>query len=140
MIYVSLDDLKGSCAGRATAIGKDVYSIKLNEWIMNNNPGKDLGRGGVLVATTMHELGHILTHHAFGTMDHGADWKWMMETVLGQPGETRCHSYAHKPARIVRKVAYRCDCREHLVSLILHNRMQKGQIRTCFSCGGRLAL
>lgn len=64
---------------------------------------------------------------------HGAEWCWLMETVLGRPA-LRTHRFDVSSVR-GRTVAYRCDCQQHALSIRRHNRVIRGESRyLCRQC------
>jgi SprT protein len=71
-------------------------------------------------------------------MPHGREWRQIM-TIMGVDPK-RCHSYTvEKVRRVAKDYIYKCSCKEHKISSILHNRMVKGgKFYTCNRCKGRI--
>jgi SprT protein len=119
---VSLN-LRGVCAGRAA------YStIWYNPAIASANLEKFITR------TVPHEVAHIVDRRLNGSSSHGPRWKKIMGD-FGVPA-TRCHSYSNGvvKTRELKRFDYRCECRNHSVTSIVHNRMVRGQRRWCKIC------
>lgn len=115
--------LRGECAGRAT------YStIRYNPMIASANLQEFITR------TVPHEVAHVVDQRLHGSSSHGPRWKKIMKD-FGVPA-TRCHSYSNGvvKTRELKRFAYRCECRTHSLTSILHNRMCRGQRRWCKIC------
>ena len=100
-----------------------------------------------LIDTVPHEIAHWVDfvrndyqdrRHPSGRRDmHGKYFKAIAKELGAQTATY--HSYAVTSKRAQKRWAYKCECPlEHEISTITHNRMQKGQIRVCKSCGGEL--
>lgn len=74
---------------------------------------------------------------------HGNEWRMVMGWY-GFPNPEVRHQMSmdgvavKKSAPRERPFKYLCGCREHMMTLTLHERMQKGQKRFCRLCRGRL--
>jgi SprT protein len=119
---VSLD-LRGVCAGRASS-----EVIWYNPTIALANLEKFITR------TVPHEVAHVVDRRLNGSSSHGPRWKKIMKD-FGVPA-ARCHSYSKGvvKTRELKRFAYRCECRTHSLTSILHNRMCRGQRRWCKTC------
>jgi len=111
--------------------GKPVYTIFINQGALHKYPEDYMSR------TIPHEIAHLITCEIFPyrVKAHGKEWQAIMrECFKLEP--SRCHSYKLEKARKVsRPFVYVCACREHELTSILHNRIQKkGQTRVCRSC------
>lgn len=97
--------------------------------------------------TLAHEFAHAIVetmrvwkgHRRKGLWSsHGAIWRMVMRTLGYQP--SRCHTLDLKPTRRERRWVYEAACGTRVrVSTTLHNRIQKGQVRTVRRTGGRIA-
>ncbi len=91
-----------------------------------------------LPRTPGHEVCHIYSCECWGQKDgrgHGIGWKQTMRDAGLDP--VRCHSYDTSSLGIRQKrgaYSYRCACKEHIVSTIIHNRIQKGISYSCNKC------
>ena len=56
--------------------------------------------------------------------------------ALGLPA-LRCHNYdvSNARTRTQSRHFYRCDCRAHSISQVMHNRIRRGGIYSCRRCG-----
>jgi len=98
--------------------------------------------------TVPHEVSHycvwLLYGHQYSSngrrIIHGKDWKNMM-TFFGVDPK-RCHNYNTdncSKKRKIKKFSYKCDCSEHQLTNIRHNRVMKGQqTYKCVKCNGVL--
>lgn len=126
-------DLKGHTAGMASA-----DYIRVNAQILINPEFTE----DMINNTIPHEIAHVVVRQTWpSAKGHGNEWKRMMY-YLGLPAE-RCHSYdtvaARKRERAARPHVYYCKCdRPHMVTNILHRRIQQGRQYTCRTCGSYL--
>ncbi len=99
--------------------------------------------------TVTHEVAHFVTWIKYGhqrtaggkRIIHGTDWKNMMK-FFGVESE-RCHSYntAKSTVRKMKRFTYKCDCMEHELTIIRHNKIQKGSASYCCNkCKTKLTL
>lgn len=129
--------LKGAVAGRAW--GKKWF-LKFNYDLFVMNQEDFLKR------TVPHELAHILVYELYKKISsssfvygkvtpHGNHWKRVMMD-LGVDDITRCHEYDVSKVinRRKRVHIYTCDCREHQITNIIHNRMMNGRTYHCKKC------
>lgn len=68
---------------------------------------------------------------------HGSDWKSMMVFFGVDPD--RCHDYDYDCSKVRTRTiqkwwVYTCKCQIHMVSTVIHNRIRKGQERSCCRC------
>lgn len=120
----------GTTGGRAHL---QTCLIEINSQMVENYPYEDVEK------IVIHELAHIITYFMFGVEEgkaHGKQWKRVME-LLDQTAD-RCHSFALTPKRICKKFLYKCDCGDHLITSIRHNRSLKGTKYFCNTCSGLL--
>lgn len=90
--------------------------------------------------TIPHEVSHLIARSLHGPRirPHGSEWKRVMALFGAQP--VRCHGFSTEGTgeRRLRTFSYRCDCRDHSLSAIRHNRILRGRIYLCRYCGTRL--
>lgn len=84
--------------------------------------------------TIPHEVAHIFQMHINDrSPSHGTLWKRLMRQFGIKP--QRCHSYdTTKSGRNTKTYLYMCACRPHRLSNLIHNRIVKGQKRSCKRC------
>ncbi|MEW8026914.1 MAG: SprT-like domain-containing protein [Candidatus Thiodiazotropha sp.] len=91
-------------------------------------------------ATVPHEVSHLIARAVYGSRikPHGIEWKRIMTIFHASP--ERCHKFDTEQAggRKLRYFEYRCDCRDHRLSAIRHNRVIQGTVYLCRHCGSRL--
>jgi SprT protein len=93
----------------------------------------------MLNETVPHEVAHIVQRVLWpNSAAHGKEWQYLMRQLGLRP--VRCHNYEVVPARKVsRPYVYRCDCRHHNLTQLIHNRIQQeNRARRCRMCRGRL--
>ncbi|MDO4431216.1 MAG: SprT family zinc-dependent metalloprotease [Lonepinella koalarum] len=107
--------------------------IKMNRTLLLENPEEFIHQ------VVPHELAHLIVFQVFGKVKpHGKEWQAVMTEVFGLPADT-CHQFDVQNVR-GKTFAYRCDCRQHLLSIRRHNNIQKKrQQYVCKSCGAVLA-
>ncbi len=86
--------------------------------------------------TPIHEAVHYCEWHLYGSTGHGARWKTMMMEVGADP--TRCHRYNTKNIGVKKPYKYICDCKEHFLSQIQHERAQRRSTYWCTLCKNTL--
>ena len=119
-------DLRGTTAGAAFCISR---RISYNFALLIRYPD-------IFMQTTVpHEVAHVLAWQKFQIRDHSGDWYYTMR-LLGVENPARYHSYevADLKGRQMRKFPYVCHCREHSISTIKHNRIQRGFRYRCTAC------
>jgi len=90
-----------------------------------------------------HELSHYIQfyHYGFNLTPHGREWKYVMRNVY-RLNPDRCHSYDINVTKVKRQTRheYKCPCRTFKLTTTMHNKIQRGEYRSCLSCGQRLVL
>ena len=125
--------LKGGCAGQAVHRRFDGKPIKLrfNLELAARHPEEFLDR------TVPHECAHVLQFQRNpNSKPHGSEWDFFCRLLTGST-MPRCHSYNTteiKQTRKVQRIKYVCDCGEHNVSSIVHNRIMNGRTYHCLKC------
>jgi len=98
-----------------------------------------------------HEFAHACVRKYLGyykngrkIMPHGTEFKAFCRTFGISGGATTNIASNSKTLtenkKRLNRYTYVCNCREHEVSLIKHNRMKKGDHYGCSLCGGKLIL
>ena len=121
---------RGKAAGTAH-LGR--WLIRLNPLLLTAHPQRFLGE------VIPHELAHLLVFARHGrTRPHGPEWRQLMQQQFGLP--PRVTHDLDVSAVSGPQFAYRCACRDHLLSLRRHNRVVRHQARyLCRLCGQPLA-
>ena len=94
-------------------------------------------------ATTIpHEVAHYVTDMIYGLKNirpHGKEWKAVMQSFGADPSVTADYVLSGIPLKRQALHIYRCDCREHQLSTIRHNRVvrQRNQYY-CKRCKAKL--
>jgi SprT protein len=120
----------GVVAGRANYVHN---KIKLSPTLLRENVEHFIGN------TVVHEIAHLFTNAMYPMATaHGWEWKNVMRRLGCEP--SRCHSYdvSNTAKRKVARFTYRCSCSQHIISSILHNKIQRGQNRICNRCKTRI--
>lgn len=127
-----LFDLRGRAAG--------MYRVQRGERAIRYNPylfAKYFDDN--LHTTVPHEVAHYIIDLLYGLGNvpaHGAEWRTVMRSLGGDPRATARYDLAGIPVRRQRRFAYRCDCSDHQVSSVRHNRMRRGKAAYhCRRCG-----
>jgi len=127
-------DLRGQAAGQARLPSRGRPVIRYNAQLLLQNGPRFLQR------TVPHETAHVIAYRLHGRhiRPHGPEWKAVM--ALFGADSRRCHDYdvSTLPRRRLTRHRYRCDCREHALTSIRHNRIVAGQVYLCRSCGQAL--
>lgn len=117
-------DLRGVVAGRANG-----ELIRLNPDLLHDHYEEMINQ------VIPHEVAHVIEYQKYGYGGHKENWVRIMH-MLGVPAN-RTHNMPAKKARVhPRPYQYRCDCRVHKVTKLIHRRIQNGQWRTCTRCRG----
>ena len=84
-----------------------------------------------------HEVSHIIVYQLFGAnvRPHGVEWRGVMQAVFACKAE-RTHTFAVPTPK--RAFTYRCECREHLLSVRRHAKTTKGVEYLCRQCKAKL--
>lgn len=125
--------LRGRCAGQARFERSGSTALRLNLQLLADN------RDDFLEQTIPHEVAHLVVNWLARKSrqkprPHGPEWRAVMQDCFGLP-PTRCHSYRTTAARTVpRPFLYRCTCREHRLTSIMHNRIRQSARALCKAC------
>ncbi|MEW8691343.1 MAG: SprT-like domain-containing protein [Candidatus Thiodiazotropha endolucinida] len=127
-------DLIGKTAGMV------LFPAKGRSIIRYNLPLLMRYREAFIDATVPHEVSHLIARALHGPRikPHGTEWKKIMKLFHASP--ERCHNFDTEQAegKKLRYFDYRCDCRDHRLSAIRHNRIIQGTIYLCRHCGSQL--
>ncbi len=125
--------LRGRCAGQARIDAQGGLQLRINLQLLAEN------LDDYLRTTIPHEVAHLTVNwkyrrHFRRPRPHGPEWQAVMCDCFGlEPN--RCHRYQTTPARLVpRNYLYRCDCREHRLTRIMHNKIGKASAAACKVC------
>ena len=136
-------DLRGLTGGQCRYTGLTAH-VRLNAHLAQHE-------GDAYLQTVAHEYAHAVVHMRrlrwaaqYGMVPRGGAWsshgyRWAeVMRLFGKPA-LRCHGYT-SAERVVerREYVYRCDCREHRVSIVRKRRMQAGTVYRCARCRGAL--
>ena len=125
--------LRGRCAGQARVERNGETFLRINLKLLSENAGDFLQQ------TIPHEVAHLVVNWQARKKrkrprPHGSEWRNVMQDCYRLQPE-RCHAYQTTPARCVpRNYLYRCDCREHHLTSIMHNRVSHRYKALCKSC------
>lgn len=128
-------DLRGMNAGEFVA-GRRRYDgpcIRINRDLLQRYPQR------MIQQVVPHEVAHYVVWalHRRRTEPHGREWRAVME-FFGKPAEVS-HRMDVRPARRVRKHAFRCGCPTNpQYSSVLLKRHLRGARYQCRRCGERL--
>lgn len=79
------------------------------------------------IATTVpHEVAHFVTDIIYGLNNikpHGKEWKAVMHAFGADASVTANYDLTGIPQKRMSSYTYRCDCREHQLSSIRHNKI-----------------
>jgi SprT protein len=127
-------DLRGLTAGQLRIDHQGRCIIRYNPALLLRH-GEDFLR-----RTVPHETAHFLAYrlHGRGIRPHGPEWQAIMRRLGADP--ERCHDYDVDglAARRLHYFAYHCDCGEHQLSSIRHNKIRRGASYLCRRCGSGL--
>lgn len=127
-------DLRGRSAGQMRIDASGRATIRYNPALLLRH-GEDF-----LKRTVPHEVAHYLAfvHHGRGIRPHGPEWQEMVRALGGVPD--RCHAYdvAGLSVRTTRRFPYHCQCGDHQLSSVRHNRIIRGVCYLCRDCGEAL--
>jgi len=125
-----LFDLRGRAAGQARLALRGPCIIRFNPVLLRAN------RASFLADTVPHEVAHLAAFARYGLRirPHGPEWQAIMRYFGVKP--ERCHRYdlSATSGRTLREFDYHCDCREHRLSSIRHNRVLAGGTYVCRHC------
>lgn len=119
---------KGSVAGCAFLTR---WEIQLNSIMLNENGEKFINE------VVPHELAHLITFQKFGKVKpHGQEWQYIMSEIMKKEPKVT-HNFNIKRNEYV----YICNCQEHYLSPIRHNKIRKNKASyQCRKCGTILKL
>lgn len=127
-------DLRGKAAGSFSVTADGALLIRYNRSMLQRYAGSFLER------TVPHEVAHLVAYRVFGRRirPHGRQWREVMHLFGAEA--SRCHAYqpAENELRRYRYFDYHCDCRQHRLSSIRHNRTRQGVRYLCRYCGSSL--
>ena len=125
--------LRGRCAGQARLSRTKKTMLRLNLQLLAEN------LADFLQQTIPHEVAHLVVNwqhinNRQRPQPHGKEWQAVMRNCFGlEPA--RCHNYRTRSARVVpRNYLYRCNCREHRLTSIMHNRINRSVQAFCKKC------
>jgi SprT protein len=125
--------LRGRCAGQAKIDRSGSTCLRINLQLLAEN------RDDFLLQTIPHEVSHLVVNWQVRNQrqrprPHGPEWQRVMQECFGL-APTRCHNYKTSPARVVlRPFVYRCNCREHHLTGLMHNRIACSYQALCKDC------
>jgi SprT protein len=125
--------LRGRCAGQAIVERKGATCLRINLQLLRENLDDYLNQ------TIPHEVSHLVVNwqarkKRLKPRPHGTEWQSVMRDCFGLEAK-RCHSYQTTPARVVpRPFLYACNCREHLLTSIMHNKIGLSYQALCKAC------
>jgi SprT protein len=125
--------LRGRCAGQARVDRDGSTSLRINRQLLAEN------QADYLKTTIPHEVAHLVVNWQARNKKsrprpHGPEWQAVMHDCFGLEA-ARCHRYQTTPARIVpRPFLYRCTCRNHYLTGIMHNRISRTYQVLCKAC------
>lgn len=125
--------LRGRCAGQARVERNGRTCLRFNRQLLREN------RDDFLHTTVPHEVAHLVVNWPYRKRSrrprpHGQEWQTVMRDCFGLVPR-RCHSYRTTPARIVpRPFLYTCNCREHRLTSIMHQRITQSSQALCRIC------
>ena len=119
---------KGSVAGCAFLTR---WEIQLNSIMLCENGEK------FIAEVVPHELAHLITYQNFGKVKpHGKEWQYVMSEIMKKEPKVT-HNFQIKRNEYV----YICNCQEHYLSPIRHNKIRKNKTSyQCRKCGTILKL
>ena len=119
---------KGSIAGSAVL---NRWEIQLNITMLCEN------EENFIEEVVPHELAHLITFQIYGKVKpHGKEWQYIMSEIMKLPPKVT-HNFNFKRKEYV----YICNCQEHYLSSIRHNKIEKNKISyQCRKCGSILKL
>ena len=125
--------LRGRCAGQARVERNGDTCLRINQQLLVENLDDFLSN------TIPHEVSHLIVNWQARKKrqrprPHGPECQAVMQSCFNLEPK-RCHSYQTTPARIVpRPFLYNCNCREHLLTSIMHNKISRSYQALCKAC------
>lgn len=94
--------------------------------------------------TIPHEVAHYITDIIYGLRDikpHGKEWKAVMHAFDADASVTANYDLSGIPLKKQRTFTYRCDCQEHQLTSVRHNRIKRNRAQYyCNYCKQSLQL
>ena len=88
--------------------------------------------------TIPHEVAHYLTDILYGLRNikpHGKEWKAVMHAFGADASVTASYDLSGIPLKKQSLFSYQCDCREHQLSTIRHNKIKQRRYKYyCNAC------
>ena len=112
-----LFDLKGRSAGMFR-LRNEKSSIRYNPYIFSKYFNENLTN------TVPHEVAHFGCYEVYGLnkiRPHGREWKNLMKAFGSVPNVTANYDLTGIPLRQYKQFEYRCDCRNHQLSIRRHH-------------------
>lgn len=127
-------DLRGKTSGMYVLRG---HILKREQWIRYNPTIFAKHFEESCASTIPHEVAHYVCYEMHGRKPkpHGKEWRAIMQ-AFGVPAEATCKlDLSDIPHKRLKRFDYACNCSEHQLSSIRHNRIQRGQSRyICPKC------
>lgn len=119
---------KGSIAGSAFLTR---WEIQLNSIMLLDNGTQ------FIEEVVPHELAHLIVFKKFGKVKpHGKEWQYIMSEILEKSPVT-----THRFSIQRNTYLYYCNCQQHHLTSIRHNKIQKNKTSyLCRKCGTILKL
>ncbi|MDH5484809.1 MAG: SprT-like domain-containing protein [Gammaproteobacteria bacterium] len=128
-------DLKGRAAGMYL-LQRQQRWIRFNPYIFSRY------FDDCLHSTVPHEVAHYVTDMVHGLArirPHGVEWKALMRALGSEPRVRADYSLEGMPVRRQQRFAYRCDCREHEITITRHKKICSKRMRYfCQQCGAAI--
>ena len=83
-------------------------------------------------STVPHEVAHYVSDIIYGLKNikpHGEEWKAIMQDFGANPAVTADYDLTGIPQKKLSSFTYRCSCREHQLSSIRHNKINKKRFK-----------
>ena len=128
-------DLRGRAAG--------MYMVRQGNRRIRYNPYIFAKYFSSSLRTTVpHEVAHYVTDKLYGLDNirpHGLEWQQVMRALGVTPRATGNYDLSGVPVRRQRRFSYSCECREHQLSCVRHNKIQRRTARyICQFCGSSI--
>lgn len=134
-------DLKGRAAGmyRVTRrLGFCKREIRYNTFIFSKYYDDNLNN------TIPHEVAHYVSDLIYGLKNikpHGKEWKAVMHAFGADDSVTADYDLSGIPLKKQSLYTYQCSCREHQLTSIRHNKINKKRFQYyCNTCKKKLSL
>ncbi len=128
-------NLKGRAAGMYKVSGsnslfrKEKREIRYNPYIFSKYFDDNFN------TTIPHEVAHYVSDLIYGLKNikpHGKEWKTVMQAFSADASVTANYDLSGIPVKKQSLFTYSCNCREHQLSTIRHNRITKRRFK--YSC------